>query len=101
MEFKITIILSHIADQTEDDMFLNAENYIQDDMKDGSLNIENVEDITYYPNSLKTENSEIKELKMHLSAFKYGTIDKDDLINALEQILYDDNKIEKRLIKLI
>ena len=38
---------------------------------------------------------------MHLSAFKYGTIDKDDLINALEQILYDDNKIEKRLIKLI
>tara|TARA_R110000751_G_scaffold276709_1_gene377874 strand:+ start:295 stop:561 length:267 start_codon:yes stop_codon:yes gene_type:complete len=51
MDFKLTIVLTHIEDQSEEDMFLNAETYIQDDIKDGVLNIESVEDITDYPDS--------------------------------------------------
>ena len=51
MDFKLTIVLTHIENQSEEDMFLNAETYIQDDIKDGVLNIESVEDITDYPDS--------------------------------------------------
>ena len=46
MEFKITIILSHIENQSVEDMSLNAVNYIKEFIEDDELNIESIEDIT-------------------------------------------------------
>tara|TARA_R100001377_G_C3105458_1_gene80651 strand:- start:18 stop:224 length:207 start_codon:yes stop_codon:yes gene_type:complete len=62
MEFKVTIILSHISGQTEEDMMLNAHHYIQDDLKmyakdHHHLNIESVEDITDYAEMERLHNN--------------------------------------------
>ena len=62
MEFKVTIILSHISGQTEEDMMLNAHHYIQDDLKMHAkdhhpLNIESVEDITDYAEMERLHNN--------------------------------------------
>ena len=46
MEFKITIILSHIENQSVEDMELNAQNYIKEFIEDGELYIESIENIT-------------------------------------------------------
>ena len=46
MEFKITIILSHIENQSVEDMELNAQNYIKEFIEDDELYIESIEDIT-------------------------------------------------------
>ena len=46
MEFKITIILSHIENQSVEDMELNAQNYIKEFIEDDELIIESIEDIT-------------------------------------------------------
>jgi len=46
MEFKVTIILSHIANQSVEDMELNAQNYIKEFIEDDALIIESIEDIT-------------------------------------------------------
>ena len=46
MEFKITIILSHIDDQSVEDMELNAQNYIKEFIEDDELYIESIENIT-------------------------------------------------------
>ena len=46
MEFKITIILSHIENQSVEDMKLNAQNYIKEFIEDDELIIESIEDIT-------------------------------------------------------
>lgn len=46
MEFKITIILSHIENQSVEDMELNAQNYIKEFIEDDELYIESIENIT-------------------------------------------------------
>ena len=46
MEFKVTLILSHIEDQSLEDMKLNAVNYIKEFIEDDELYIESIEDIT-------------------------------------------------------
>ena len=46
MEFKVTLILSHIENQSVEDMKLNAVNYIKEFIEDDELYIESIEDIT-------------------------------------------------------
>ena len=46
MEFKITIILSHIEEQSMEDIKLNAQNYLKEFIEDDELYIESIENIT-------------------------------------------------------
>jgi hypothetical protein len=69
MEFKITIILSHIENQSVEDMSLNAVNYIKEFIEDDELNIESIEDITELSSGadmLEQENAKLtNDIKMY------------------------------------
>ena len=64
MEFKITIILSHIENQSVEDMSLNAVNYIKEFIEDDELNIESIEDITELSSGTRADMLEQENAKL-------------------------------------
>ena len=96
MEFKITIILSHIENQSVEDMELNAQNYIKEFIEDDELYIESIEDIT------STRKTILEQQELNRKIAKTEGKPSDNIIKyVVADILeiYEDMKLSRDYYK--
>tara|TARA_R110000851_G_scaffold190072_2_gene340434 strand:- start:18065 stop:18805 length:741 start_codon:yes stop_codon:yes gene_type:complete len=120
MEFKITIILSHIENQSVEDMELNAQNYIKEFIEDDELYIESIEDITSTRKTIleqqelnrkiaKTESKPSDAIIKYVVADVLELLDNEkervkeltDLVNTQSQLINDITDEVKKYSKSI
>jgi hypothetical protein len=62
MDFKVTIILNHVEEQSVEDLVHNCVHYIKDDIHDETLIIESIEDITDRPKQITLDKKEYNKI---------------------------------------